>query len=429
MRRGRTAAVARIFAILLVFILALAAFAAGVATSERPGLADDPITVWIYYAAGLFVFGGLDLGTPVGGALAGRTALWIAYFLAPAITTSAVIEGLLRLVRPQWLRRHRLADHMVIIGAGQVGMAYLDALRSVEPDRQVLLVDRSAGLATAEEAVRRGGVEFLQGDVQRTATIEALQLERAHGMVVVTDSDLVNLEAAWAAHAEQPSLPIAVHVADLTLLRPVERIARSDRAPAGFNTHQIGAHHLYRNHLASHFEETGYRDVVVLAGFGRFGQTILEVLLEEAAAELEQVVIVDRAASALFRQFEADISHGLDRAVAIDRELSDPAAWDEVDKRLTDSEATPVYVLCAADERLNLRAAMLLRNRSTAPRIFVRSFHRSRFASNLADQLSLELLAFEDVLRDALRDHYERSFRRPGSLSKAGRTADSEPSA
>jgi Trk K+ transport system NAD-binding subunit len=417
LRQGRTAAAARIVAILLVFILALAAFAAGVVTSERPGLGNDPITVWIYYTAGLFVFGGLDLGTPMAGALAGRTALWIAYFLAPAITTSAVIEGLLRLVRPQWLKRRRLDDHMVIVGAGQVGMAYLEALRSVEPERPILLIDRSAGLATAEEAERRHGVEFLQGDAQRAATIESLQLERAHGAVVVTDSDLVNLEAAWAAHAEQPSIPIAVHVADLTLLRPVERIAHEDRAPVGFNTHQIGASHLYRNHLARHFQETGYRDVVVLAGFGRFGQTILEVLLDEAADELEQVVIVDRAASSLFRQFEADISHDLERVNAVDQEVSDPAAWNEVDRTLTESEATPVYVLCAGDERLNLRAAMLLRNRSAAPRIFVRCFHRSRFASNLAEQLSLELLAFEEVLRDALRDHYRQSFCRPMSLS------------
>jgi Trk K+ transport system NAD-binding subunit len=403
--------------VFLVFALVVVAFAGGVITSERPGLGDDPITVWIYYAAGLFVFGGLDLGTPVGGALAGRMALWIAYFLAPAITTSAVIEGLLRLVRPQWLQRRRLDDHMVVIGAGQVGMAYLEALRSVEPERSVLLVDRSAGLATAEEAVRRAGVEFLQGDVQRAATIEALQLERARGMVAVTDNDLVNLEAAWAAHAEQSSVPIAVHVADLTLLRPVERLKQDARAPVGFNTHQIGALHLYRDHLAEHFEETGYRDVVVLAGFGRFGQTILEVLLKEAADELDQVVIVDRAASALFREFEADISHGLDRVIAIDQEVTDPAAWDEVDRTLAKSEATPVYVLCAGDERLNLRAATLLRHRSAAPRIFVRCFHRSRFASNLADQLCLELLAFEDVLRDALRDHYQQSFCRTMSSS------------
>ncbi len=398
-----------------MFAFVVAAFASGVVTSERPGLADDPITVWIYYAAGLFVFGGLDLGTPVGGMLAGRIALWIAYFLAPAITTSAVIEGLLRLVRPQWLQRRRLDDHMVLVGAGQVGMAYLEALRSVEPDRPVLLVDRSAGLATAEEAVRGAGVEFLQGDVQRAATIEALQLERARGMVAVTNSDLINLEAAWAAHAEQPSVPIAVHVADLTLLRPVERLAQDDRAPVGFNTHQIGALHLYRSHLAGHFRDTGYRDVVVLAGFGRFGQTILEVLLDEAADELDQIVIVDRAASELFREFEADISHDLDGVIAIDQEITDPLAWDEVNRRLAESEATPVYVLCAGDERLNLRAAMLLRNRSIAPRIFVRCFHRSRFASNLAEQLSLELLAFEDVLRDALRDHYRGSFCRPMS--------------
>jgi Trk K+ transport system NAD-binding subunit len=236
------------------------------------------------------------------------------------------------------------------------------------------------------------------------------QLDRAHGVVVVTDSDIVNLEAAWAAHAARPDIPVAVHVADLTLLRPVERVASDGSSPTGFNTHQIGALHLYRNYLADHFKATGYRDVVVLAGFGRFGQTIIEVLLEEAAEELERVVIVDREASALFRQFGADVEHGFDRLSVFDGDLTDPATWKTVEDELAGSEATPVYLLCAGDEVVNLRIAMLLRNRSAAPRIFVRCFHRSRFAASLASQLSVELLAFEEVLRAALRDHYRRSF-------------------
>jgi hypothetical protein len=39
--------------------------------------------------------------------------------------------------------------------------------------------------------------------------------------------------------------------------------------------------------------------------------------------------------------------------------------------------------------------------------VFARCFHRTRFAESLAGQLSFDLLVFEDVLREALREHYE----------------------
>ena len=36
-----------------------------------------------------------------------------------------------------------------------------------------------------------------------------------------------------------------------------------------------------------------------------------------------------------------------------------------------------------------------------------RKAHAAGFAESLAGQLSFDLLVFEDVLRDALREHYE----------------------
>lgn len=66
----------------------------------------------------------------------------------------------------------------------------------------------------------------------------------------------------------------------------------------------------------------------------------------------------------------------------------------------------PVYLLASSDEVVNFRAAMLLRAREDDPLIFVRCFHRGRFAESLAGQRRFELLAFEEVLRDALVEHY-----------------------
>jgi Trk K+ transport system NAD-binding subunit len=387
-----------------VFVLCLVAFASGVVTSERLDLGTAPWLAWIYYAGSLFVFGGVDLGTPTGGPLIGRALLWTAYLLAPAITTTAVAEAFLKLVRPRWFHR-QLNDHMVVVGAGQVGRLYVNAVRSLDPDRPILVADE---LEPAEEFP---DVETIQIPGMQASALPVLQLERASGMVLVTSHDLANLEMAWSAHAAHPDLQIAVHVGDLSLLRPVERAATGAHSPDGFNTHQITAAYLYQIHLAVHFESTEYKDVVVLAGFGRFGQTILELLLAEAEAELETVVVVDPEATTRLRQFEADVGRKDVRVVGLDLDVEDPATWDRVETEIGETDATPVYLLCGSDELLNLRAALFLRGMSEEPRVFLRCFHRSPFLSSLASEQSFELLAFETVLREALREHYHEFFR------------------
>ena len=267
-----------------VFVMTVLALAVGVVTTERTGIGEESWLAWIYYAGSLFVFGGVDLGVPTGGPVAGRVLLWTAYFLAPTITTTAVAEAFLKLVRPRWFRR-RLIDHVVIVGGGQIGRLYVNAVRSLDPGREILLADESdvSDEFPDVESVKLAGTQ--------ASVLEALQLERAAGLVLVTPADLVNLELAWSARSAHPNLRIAAHVGDLALLRPVERAAKGVGTLEGFNTHQVTAAYLYQIHLALHFESTAYRDVVVLAGFGRFGQTILELLLAEAGEDLDTCLL------------------------------------------------------------------------------------------------------------------------------------------
>jgi hypothetical protein len=234
-------------------------------------------------------------------------------------------------------------------------------------------------------------------------------------MIVVGDNDLSNLEVAWTAKQGNPNLPVAVQVTDLNLLRPVNRLIR-DRAriddtraslPLIFNTHRIAALHLYEHFLHPHFEKTSYRDVVVLGGFGRFSQTILELLKVTAADELEHIVIVDKEASKNVRQFSVDVTLDSINFSTVDGDLEDPATWAKVESVLSSTEATPVYLLAAANEVVNFRSAMMLRRRSSDIRIFARCFRRSSFAQSLAQENAFELLAFEEVFHNALQDHYE----------------------
>ena len=60
------------------FLCALFGLMTGVTLTERPYVVNAGLLTKAYYSLGLFVVGGLDIGTPVGGPLLGRIMLWIA---------------------------------------------------------------------------------------------------------------------------------------------------------------------------------------------------------------------------------------------------------------------------------------------------------------------------------------------------------------
>ena len=93
--------------------------------------------------------------------------------------------------------------------------------------------------------------------------------------------------------------------------------------------------------------------------------------------------------------------------IAVDGRLDDPASWEAVDGQLGLASGPPVFLLSSHEPLTNFRAAMLLRGRSPGTRVFVRCFNRTAFAESLAAQLNVELLSVQDVLRDALKGHYD----------------------
>jgi len=400
--------------------LSMAAMDAGVELTERPGIPEAGWRAQLYYTLGLFVFGGLDLGLPSGGPAWARSAMWVAYFLSPTIAAGAVVEAVIR-ARPGWLARRRMRDHVVLVGLGRVGALYLEALRQVQPHRRVLVVDLSATRATVVEAIQRHGVYFVQGDITHDATQRALILKRAAGVVLATKDDLVNLEAAEEIAELAPRLAghIVVHISDLALKRTLSAQLRQRRGgfPVRpehiFNSHDISARHLVLHELRQHFALTEARDVVVIAGFGRFGQTTLEVLQSEATGEFQAVVIVDRAAEVCSRQFDEQVgfANGYARAI-VNGDLDDPAIWDRVGA-ITDRlspEVEPTYLLGSNVDATNLRTAMWLRSRRPTARIVVRCFSDSPFTARLARRGDLLIFGVSRLLRRSLAERHRAWF-------------------
>jgi Trk K+ transport system NAD-binding subunit len=392
--------------VMVVLAMALWAFSSGVDVSDRPGLPDMGILTHLYYGVGLFVLGGMDLGTPTGGTLFARSVLWVAYFLAPAITTGAVIEGLLRVIGSRWLERIGLRNHVVVVGMGRVGMSFVEALREREPTKIIVIVDRDLGRANIEQARRRFGARFLPGDIRLKGTLSQLSLQHADAIAFMTDDDLTNLEAGWAVAQTHPTLSVIAHVSDIAMNRAVHAAVEGDgsRRIRVFNRHRLAARHLYDEHLRKIFAGSEPLDTVVLAGFGRFGQTILEFLEQQAAQEIAKVVVVDRAAGARMRTFRDQVKTSVSCHVElIDGDVSDPEVWDTVAQKLSELAIPPVIVLGCDDDRVNLRGAMYLRPRWPGAQLFVRCQHESAFTEELSRQHEFTVLAIDQVLEQALK--------------------------
>ena len=61
-----------------------------------------------------------DLGTPNGGPPFAQAMVWLAYFGAPILTASTVVEAMLRMLAPQSWQLRRLKDHIVVVGDGDL---------------------------------------------------------------------------------------------------------------------------------------------------------------------------------------------------------------------------------------------------------------------------------------------------------------------
>ena len=385
----------------LAFALGVIGFLAGVDVSERPGVADAGLLTKFYYTLGLFLFGGMDLGTPTGGPLWGRTLLWTAYFLAPAITASAVIDAALRMISPE-RRLARLREHVVVAGTGRIPALYLRRLREADPKVIVVVVSPdSRGGAELREAY---GARIISGDITSPGVLARLGLEHARRVLLLTDDDFTNLDAATKILAQAPHLgpDVVVHVSDLRFLHSMAgtRLARRCQI---FNGHQIAASHLVQTSVLDHFRRTEPRDLVILAGFGRFGETVLSELQRLAAGSFDHVVIIDVDAERRAMVFDEQIGFTNDyRRDILSGDLRDPGLWRSLAEEIDLSRTEPVFVLGSGVDRTNLRTAMWLAQKYPRGFVMARSEARWSFAEEVSREAGIHTFSVAELVTQSM---------------------------
>jgi len=402
----------RVALAVFAFALALYAFRNGVVVSDRPEVLGAGILTHVYYSLGLFVLGGLDLGVPIDGPSGARTALWLAYFLAPLVTTGVLVESAMRLLRPAWIQRRNLRDHIIVVGVGQLGELFLETLHAGTKNPRVLLVDTRQSQRLLAKARDQYGAPYVCADIRNTSTLDTLALSRAKGIALLTGDDLINLEAAWAVLEAEPAMSVIAHIDDIRMKREMDRLMGDSDGQRirAFNMHHMAAERLYEQHLAPRFKQTSARDAVVLVGFGRFGQTMLEHLRSEASDDLERVVIVDRAAKNAVAAFNLQTHESAFPVDVVDGDAEDPMVWSQLDALLKDVAHPPVFIFGTDSDSLNLRLAMLLRKRSRSLEIFVRCFHESRFSAQLSKHYRFHVMALEQMMHEALEELQKEWF-------------------
>ncbi|MBT3832584.1 MAG: potassium transporter TrkA, partial [Gammaproteobacteria bacterium] len=251
----------------------------GVGLTERPDVVEGSLLAKAYYSLGLFVVGGLDIGLPTGGPLLGRVLLWIAYFGSPLLAASAVMEALLIVISKERWQLRRIKNHIVVVGSGNLTTSYLRMLRQQHNHIPVIVIDHAIDLAREHELTATFDVTVINGDVTHDFMLQKLRLHRARRVMLLGDDDFVAFEAASKVLRLYPKLTsqIVLHGGSLRFLRAMQSTQIANQVTL-FNSYNLAAKGLVNSALIDHFKKTNYQDTVVIAGFGLFGQTILEEL-------------------------------------------------------------------------------------------------------------------------------------------------------
>lgn len=396
----------RAASLVAIVALGLVGFLSGVGVSERPDVVDAGIAAKLYYTLGLFIFGGMDLGTPVGGPPLGRVCLWVAYFGAPTITASAVVETVLRLVGVEELAWRRRRGHIVIAGCQRLTTLYLQRLRARHANVPVVVVGSAAEAARFDELRELWHAHVIEGDIASDAILNRLRLRSASRVLLFTGDDFTNLDAAARVLAIAPDLGphVVVHVADLRFMRSMAATHLA-RACQVFNGHQIAAAHLVHTYLLDHFQRTAHTDIVVLAGFGRFGQTVLDELQRGAAGAFDRVVIVDLEATARAHIFQEQVgfASGYAREI-VDGDIRDPLLWERVEQTVALAGLEPVFVVGSGIDESNLRIALRLSSRYPKALIIARSDRRWSFAEAFSAEAGIHTFSVAELVAESMPD-------------------------
>lgn len=391
----------------IVYLCGLAGFLSGVELSERD-ISDANLATRMYYTLGLFILGGMDLGVPVSGPWWGQLLLWVGYFGAPLLMGSTIVDWVHQVVSNQnrWLKG--LRDHVLLIGTNDLVHSILEKLGELNPGGTVVVIDRDISRSQEMEYAQRYGAKVLAGDFTNEFFLSTLRLSRARRIIIASKDDFDNFETASKILDIYPGIGerMLVHSNHLRFMR-VLRSSQVVKECVVFNSYHLAAQYVVKNMMMEHFRTTEDLDTVILAGFGRFGQTILEELQILAQGEISGIGIIDIDANrrVLVADEQSAISNDFDLHV-FQGEIGHPEIWQQLEQQLNLDRGNPFILLATGMDHENLQTGLWLKKLHPQAKIMVRSSRPSHFAKSVCATAGIDTFGLSKVIHDSLPDEW-----------------------
>jgi Trk K+ transport system NAD-binding subunit len=166
-----------------------------------------------------------------------ETLLRVLWFAIPVIGLGAVADSVVRLGYFIFSRKQHLQewqkmeasarrDHTIVIGIGKVGYRVLLELNKLRIE--AVGVERKAESHLLAEILELG-IPVIRGDARLKKTLVDANVMTARAIILATDDDLANIDAALTAREMRPDIRVVLRLFDDTL---ADRVANVFKMPA-----------------------------------------------------------------------------------------------------------------------------------------------------------------------------------------------------
>lgn len=169
----------------------------------------------------------------------------IFFFLVPLVGLGVIADSVVKLGYLVFSSKRKLQEwwimeastyrnHIVLCGLGRVGYRIAQELLAL--GESFVAIERNRDSVFAEELLG-ANVPVLFGEARLRQTLERANVKQARAIILATDDDLANLDAALTAREIKPEIRVVMRLFDDTL---ANKVATSFKLPA-ISTSQVAA--------------------------------------------------------------------------------------------------------------------------------------------------------------------------------------------
>ena len=374
----------------------------GVVLSDGGDLSS--ITAILFCVFCKFLLAGSEFGIPVSGPQWALSLMWFVYFAAPLSTVILGAERLVQIIEKENWKVSSFKNHYVIFGYDAISASYLRRLRSKDQKSRIILVDDRLEPPQKRDLANRFSLIAIDGTASLQTLSENLRLQFAKKVCIFQDADFDAFDSATFILQKWPELEgkIIVQSGDQRFVRSLKNSDLSRRCVL-FNSYNLAASVLVSSALITHFKESPETDLVVIAGYGRFGQSMLALLHEKASSSVRQVVIIDQDAEtqvSIAKEEEQSIEDFV--VTVITGDVTHPTVWSEVAVQANLSLGPPTVVLATGNAKANLNTAITLKNRYPNASLFTRTQEPNLFVDQVARDEGLNAFSIDRLVENGL---------------------------